>query len=132
MDNVNNTIGIILWLIYSAFEGEREAYYYDLYPTKHPNIHWIYFLQRGIVLVIIGWFMWSILLPLSLAFMFPLLHDGFYYMKRNDLNKNLYPKRFRESSTTSEALMEFSYKERVVLAIASVITLIIMYLIKWI
>ncbi len=57
--------------------------------------------------------MWSLILPITLAFVFPFIHDGFYYMKRNDLDARIYPQRFKADSSTSTAYFELTYMERV-------------------
>lgn len=127
---VYSIISIILWTLYSIIEGRREAYYYQLIittPLKRQNIHYLYFLQRGIALILIGIANNSILLPLSLAFIFPFIHDGFYYMTYNDLDNKTYKKRFIDSSTTSTAILEFSFMERLVVFIAGLFILILYY-----
>ena len=107
----------IIWIIYSIYEGKREAYYYqaiNVFNLKRPNIHWIYALQRGLFLIVIGVGLSSAIIPISLAFIFPFFHDGFYYMKYNDLLPTTYQKRFIDESKTSTAIMEFSWLERCV------------------
>lgn len=61
---------------------------------------------------------------LSLLLMFPYFHDGQYYCTRNDLNSTIYPKRWRDSSTTSQAIFEFNYTKRVILSITSILILL--------
>lgn len=127
---VYSIISIILWILYSIIEGKREVYYYQLLATtsfKRPNIHYLYFLQRGVVLILIGLVNHSILLPLSLAFIFPFIHDGFYYMKYNDYYKGVYEKRFMSSSTTSTAVLEFNFVERILMLIAGIFILFLYY-----
>ena len=38
--------------------------------------------------------------------MFTFLHDGMYYAQRNNLNKETYPKRWFDYSTTSTAKLD--------------------------
>jgi hypothetical protein len=44
-------------------------------------------------------------LGLCMALSSPFWHDGFYYSKRNDLDRNMYKKRFFDQSTSSTALL---------------------------
>ncbi len=121
-------IAYILWCVYAYFEGRREGYYYHdasiTGSSSKYNIHWIYFLQRGIVLALIEYnlardipvsligvcHVLVLFAPFILSFSF--IHDGAYYCQRNDLDATLYPKRWEDSSTDSTAFLEFSYKER--------------------
>lgn len=126
MEVINKIIIIAIWIVYSIYEGKREAYYYqaiNIFSLKRPNIHWIYALQRGLFLIGIGLGLSSIILPISLAFIFPFFHDGFYYMKYNDLYPDVYKKRFIDESTTSTAIMEFSWAWRCVMLSIGVLSL---------
>lgn len=105
----------------------REAYYYDSEmrtDRPHKNIHWIYFVQRGIVLMIIGIILNTVLLPIGLAFLFPFVHDGTYYVQRNDLDPRIYPQRFTDHSRTSNAYFEFTFIDRLMFFIGSIITFV--------
>ena len=126
MDVINKLIVIAIWITYAVYEGKREAYYYQLVAVMgviRPNIHWIYALQRGLFLVVIGLGLWSITIPIALAFIFPFFHDGFYYMKYNDLLPTVYKKRFIDQSTTSTAVMEFNWVTRCVMFAIGVLSL---------
>lgn len=117
MEIIIKIIISIVWIIYAMYEGKREAYYYqaiNVFNLKRPNIHWIYALQRGLFLIVVGIGLSSVIVPISLAFIFPFFHDGFYYMKYNDLLPTVYQKRFKDQSTTSTAIMEFNWLERCV------------------
>lgn len=125
---------IILWVVYSIFEGKREAYYYhalNLSSANHINLHWMYAIQRAIVMVVIGITSMSVLLPVSLAFIFPFIHDGFYYMKRNDLMNWIYKKRFKAESDTSTAVLEFSWEIRCFLFVFGLAILITSFFVLW-
>lgn len=116
---------IFFWIGYAVGEGMREAYYYDSEmrtDRPHKNIHWLYFLQRGIVLLIIGVTLQTILLPIGLAFIFPLIHDGCYYIQRNDLDPRIYPKRFKDDSTRSNAYFELGFVERIIFTITGILS----------
>ena len=117
---VTSIVILFLWVVYSILEGMREGYYYDAAMRSdkpYPNIHWIYFLQRGIVLFLVGVFMHSVILPMSLLFIFSYVHDGSYYTQRNDIDVRAYPRRFKDHSTTSTAFFELTYMERVAFAL---------------
>ena len=112
-------------------EGTREAYYYDAVvrsDRSYPNIHWIFFLERGFVLLIIGISLMDIILPIGLALIFSWFHNGLYYMKRNDLEPRIYQKRFEASSSTSTAFFEMNYLVRSLVCIGGLIFLTIYYL----
>ncbi len=131
-----NTIGmsilvIFMWISYSIGEGMREAYYYDSEmrtDRPHSNIHWLFFVQRGIVLIIIGVCLETILLPIALICMFPFIHDGVYYMQRNDLDVRIYLKRFTDSSKNSTAYFEFTFLDRLFFLFGSIISLVAYFL----
>ena len=117
---VTSIVILFLWVVYSILEGMREGYYYDAAVRankSYPNIHWIYFLQRGIFLFIVGIYMNSIILPMSLIFIFSYIHDGAYYCQRNDIDVKTYPRRFKDHSTTSTAFFDLHYMERVAFAL---------------
>lgn len=112
---VTSIVILLLWIVYSILEGMREGNYYDAAmrsERSYKNIHWIYFLQRGIFLFVIGVTMETAIFPVSLAFIFPYIHDGSYYCQRNDIDVRFYPKRFKADSSTSTAFFELTYMER--------------------
>lgn len=121
---VTSIVILLVWCVYCIMEGMREGYYYDATMRAdrlYSNIHWIYFLQRGIFLFVIGITMNTVIFPISLVFIFPFIHDGSYYAQRNDIDVRFYPKRFKADSTTSTAFFEFSYMERVAFALTGCI-----------
>lgn len=130
---VDSIVITLLWTIFAVLEGTREAHYYDAavkMDKLHSNIHWMYLVQRSIVLFVIGITMCTAVLPISLALIFPYIHDGSYYAQRNDLNKDVYRKRFKAESTTSTAFFEFTYKERIVLSITGIFLFILYIVLK--
>ena len=114
-----NHISLLLLLAcYFFYEGSREAYYYhsvsQLTGDKR-NIHWVYVVQRMLLLGICinlhaDWFT-----LLSAAFIFPFMHDGAYYTVRNFLNNSIYQKKFFADSTTSTAFFELKLPVRLTL-----------------
>ena len=66
-------------------------------------------MQRGCVLIIIGLLCGSVIIPICLACMFIMVHDGYYYATRNDLDSETYPKRFVDYSTTSTTKLTLKF-----------------------
>lgn len=123
MELVNKIASLIIWLVYTYLEGMREAYYYymsAIFNLPIKNIHWIYFVQRGLVLVLTGILTRGIFLPLSFACIFPFIHDGSYYITYNKLVPAVYKEKFKSSSTTSTAFFEFNWTKRIVLLILGI------------
>jgi hypothetical protein len=107
-----NFLILIIWLLYSAFEGIRESYYWWLNSKFGGdigfNIHIIFALQRGLVILMTGLLI-DIFLAMSLMLTFSFIHNGFYYLGRGFISKstgekNPYPKGFFSQSTTSTAI----------------------------
>lgn len=106
-------IYIILWIIFSIFEGIREGYYFNSIPAspKRYNIHTLFTAQRLTVLAFI--IIQDPIAALVCVCMFPFIHDGFYYDTRNKLNPNIYTKGFWDApSKTSTARFDFSLGTR--------------------
>lgn len=119
----------ILALLYASVDGTRDAFYYHLSGflyKKMPNIHWLYVIQRGLFAIIL-FFLTNFFVLIFFILSFSLFHNGFYYYTRNKLNDKVYPKRFIDTSTTSKAIIEFSFKERLLLFIFGIIFLILNY-----
>lgn len=133
---------LIAWIVMSLGEGRRDGFFYHYRNSsiqmKGENIHWIYFLVRGIVLALISTILYltnpsisSMLFVAGLVLIFSIIHNGMYYETRKTLsNGNLYPKGWKSSSTSSEAVLEFGWKERKALAIIGAIGIIISFLIN--
>ncbi len=113
----------ILAILYSKFEGEREAYYYlsasKTGDSNKYNIHSVFYTQRALFIVacafITGLHWYTLFNVLGIIFCFPFIHDGFYYHYRHKLTQTLYPEGFASDSTTSTARQEFNYETRAVL-----------------
>lgn len=133
------TILLLTWIGYALIEGIQEGYFYDYRniasPTKKQNLHWMPFLERGIVIVLIGFLNYTqedTLFPMlkngififSLMLIFSFFHNGIYYLTRNKLDKNIYPKKWFENSATSEATIELSFISRTLMAITGLLGVI--------
>lgn len=94
---------LVIWILYSCFEGVREAYYWNLYPQYKFNIHTIFFIQRLFVLLLVSSLNPVYLISGSLIFSF--FHNGSYYTTRNFLNSNNYPKKWFDQSNQSTSWM---------------------------
>lgn len=126
----------IFSIAYFILEGHREAIFYSVMINNLvDDLHAAFMLQRMIVFLSIFsltfyiqcW--WSFLFMCSLLLCFPFFHDGAYYATRNNLNKNIYPKRWFDDSDTSTAKMEIKVLPRIFLAIVGIFIFIIFQLI---
>lgn len=120
----------IAWVTYCMCEGKRDGYFYFLNPIRYanmPNLHKLYTIQRScmvIIILIITYYLHKYLVfgtISTLLLSFSYFHNGAYFAKRNDLNSEQYPKRWRDDSTTSSALVNFKYPIRLIQAIISLI-----------
>lgn len=120
----------LLWIAYSMIEGFREATYYDI-ASKEGNgikeLHSVFTLQRSIVIIFLSVFSFiisghaSVLFINSIVFSFPFFHDNFYYVTRNNLDPNIYKKRWMDESTTSTAIIEIGFLTRTIFVLLSLL-----------
>lgn len=114
---------IILCCFYASIEGIREAFYYHaLKGVKSQNLHGVYWIQRLIFSV----FLYVCTNGFVLTFFicaFSFFHNGSYFLMRNKLDRLIYPKKFFDYSTTSTAIMEFNFSERLILLIIGLFSL---------
>jgi hypothetical protein len=104
----------ILWLIYAALDGVKEAYLYNYRDSNDlaygKDLHPLFTAQRAAVLLMAyiafipasTWY-FAIIPLLAFAFVFPLIHDGFYYWQRHRIDKTVYPHGFVTDGNTSTA-----------------------------
>lgn len=126
---------LVTWIVYGLAEGFRDANYYHANNTSinsvKKDIHWIYFCQRFILGSLIAWlvylnssFLSTTIYSTGLILLFSFFHNGMYYVTRRKLsNKNLYPKGWWSSSTSSEALLELNNTSRIFLAITGALVI---------
>ena len=134
----------LVFMVYSSFEGIREAYYFyaKIYIPKESSLakineHAMFSIQRGIFILVcsaLNYFLishltyWSLLTSFfSLSLMFPFWHDGFYYMYRNNINPETYPKRFFDNTTTSNALQNYNFTNRTIMFIVGLAVYILYF-----
>lgn len=98
---------MIWWILYALFEGYREGNFWSIkHVTKierNYHEHTLWSFQRAVVLVAIcrmDWLMYP-----CLMLVFPFLHDGAYYFRRNMLDSSIYSKGFMDHSKTSTAIL---------------------------
>jgi len=121
-----------LWIAYSIIEGTREAYLYayraadwdpgySLIKTT-KNLHPLFVAQRAIVagaLLMCFTFHWYLIFALAaFALVFPVVHDGVYYLTRHQLDPAVYKLGFLDTSKTSTARFTFGLYTRLYMAIA--------------
>ena len=129
---------LVGWL-YACIEGAREGHYFneavETGAVEKINLHPLFFTQRLIVMLSISMFIGitsqSLILTssfiISSLLCFSFFHNGVYFVTRNNLNYWVYPKRFkasksdRKANVKSKAVMEFSYKNRLVQFILGVL-----------
>lgn len=123
----------LTWILYSMLEGMREGFYWHFKSNTTKDcqleIHPIFSLQRGIVLILIvcilfasiGWY--SIISVLSMMLIFSFFHNGTYYTTRNKLDKRIYLLGWRDQSDTSTARMTkiMTYRNRTILMILGIV-----------
>jgi len=95
------------WILYAMFEGTREGLYWhwknQVEPEKQYHEHSLWTWQRGVVLIVFAALAGSPWFVLSGMLLFPLVHDGAYYIKRDKLVPGTYPERWLDHSSTSTA-----------------------------
>lgn len=132
---------LIIWIVATYCEGKRDGFFYN-YRMNSTNIdkynlHGLFTLERFLIFSLICWvnsLSYSLLntgiFGLSLVFIFSFIHNGEYYVTRNNLDKNIYPKRWWDRSTTSESFLEFNVVSRTFLFIVGLIGLITSFTLK--
>jgi hypothetical protein len=113
---------MVVWIAYSLFEGYREAYYYNNTYTSEVsekrNMHPSFDAQRLLVmgLFISGNFCADgVMVLLSMSLVFSFFHDGMYYATRNNINSNMYIRRWMSNSSQSNASFEITFTGRLIL-----------------
>ncbi len=120
------TIILFLSFIWSFLEGRREAqYFYYKWklpnPTKVVDEHFEFSLQRFFYVLLstsTSYLLFGLIGLLSfflIALTFPFMHDGSYYLRRNQLNNKIYLLKWKDSSDTTTAKFSLNYKNRLIL-----------------
>ena len=108
---------LIIWCLFALYCGILEAFmFHNKIFIKH--IHTYFTIFRLTVAFPLAYF--NDHLPVTVLFMvlvFPFLHDGVYYYTRNILNPRIYPKKWFDYSTTSNAIVSLNIFWRLILFI---------------
>lgn len=99
---------LFIWCLYAILEGYREGNYWHIKPKSRSGRnyyeHFLWSMQRFTVLLLVfihsGW-----QTGLSCILVFPFLHDGFYYTRRNELDSRIYSRMVFAQSKTSTAVL---------------------------
>ena len=131
----------IVWILYSILEGFREGFFWHFKSNSRRDckfeIHPIFAAQRGIVLSIIGMYLYcnigllySIVSILSMMLIFSFFHNGTYYYTRNKLDDKIYTKRWSDQSSTSTAKLTkiMTYRNRTIFMILGLLSQVFVYL----
>lgn len=130
----------IIWIAYSMIEGMREGFYWYFKANSRREcnfeIHPIFALQRGIVLLLAGSLLYytiglySITSIISMMLIFSFFHNGSYYYTRNKLDDKTYPLRWKDQSTTSTAKMTkiMTYRNRTIFMVLGVLSQVFIYI----
>jgi hypothetical protein len=114
---------MIYWLLFVLFSSITEAHLFHHYRevVKGKVDEHIWFTAVRMT-VCVGCYSEGPFIPFLLVcgLTFPFLHDGIYYWYRNYLNPNIYPLKWRDRSTTTDAVFSFGFRDRVILFIAGV------------
>lgn len=130
----------IIWILYACIDGFKDGFYWHFKNTSLKNykfeIHPIFSLQRGIVLLAIGTSLYytigiySLLSTLSMILMFSFFHNGMYYYIRNKLDSNIYKLKWKDQSITSTAKLTkiMTYENRTIfMIIGTLLQIFILY-----
>lgn len=123
---------LVFWILEALSFGKQDAHlYHDRMTSTNPdkeNIHYLFAIDRFVLLVLISWVHFishSVLntgvFASSLMLLYSFFHNSAYYATRNSLDKKVYPKKWLDSSTTSESFLEFNLISRVFMAIVGAI-----------
>jgi len=116
----------VIFCAWAALEGRREADYFHFRwkdpMTRVEDEHLMFTIQRSMVTIFatlactLGMGLWGLLgfIPLPLVFSF--FHNGYYYVRRNQLDDSIYQKGWWDQSTTTTAKVSFGPVVRTVLA----------------
>lgn len=127
------SILLLISFLWAYLEGKREAQYFHYKwslpdPTKIKDEHFDFTLQRSLYVLlsaVVSYLLFgllsSILTFFCIALVFSYLHNGSYYLRRNQLNENIYKLKWLDESTTTTAKFSFSYKKRKILFIIGLI-----------
>lgn len=118
---------ILAFAIWAILEGIRDAHLFhglSIAGTKNNTPHVIFTAHRLIFGALVVWITMDWVFCLGLSLCFPLCHNSIYYHFRHKLNPLVYPMGWKDHSTTSTALINFSFLDRLIMAIVGIGVLI--------
>ena len=120
----------ILFCTWAALEGRREADYFHFRwkdpMTRVEDEHLMFTMQRSIVAILatvactLYTGLWGLLGFIPLLLVFSFFHNGYYYVRRNQLDDSIYQKGWWDQSTTTTAKVSFGPVVRTGLAVIGV------------
>lgn len=123
-------IATLLFILFSYLSGYAEAYFWNSRPkVKQLTAHATLTVIRSCLLIPVFWYE-GLMSAFLCMMLFPFIHDGKYYATRNDINSNVYKKRWFDSSLTTGAIISFNSFERISFAVIGVVTFVIYHIIK--
>lgn len=124
-------LSLIALLFFYVTKSVAEGYYFHAkaksrIPAEKYQ-HWLLTAIRIPVWVLFYIATSNALLTFGLVLAFPFIHDGLYYYTRNKLNPFTYPEGFWDNPNpkSSNAVMDFTLKQRTLLAIAGTVLIIV-------
>lgn len=123
---------LVAWIISCLVKGKCDAYFfYSRNSDKSDKsdaykINWLFALLPliGVIYGISFKALDTGVFIFSLILIFPFLYTGMYYWAGNFIDKSIYPKKWFDSSTTSESFLEFSIVPRIFLAFVGLVGII--------
>lgn len=121
METATNIIELACWISFALAIGAIEGVFFHLAkPEKIDAFNAYYGDIHGYLNIVRAVVMFGIVAPplyLTAVLVFPLLHDGAYYIIRNELNPKIYKKRFRTvGALGTTAKVSFTYRQRLIFA----------------
>lgn len=120
----------LCFLVFSYLSGVLEGYFWASRPkVKQLSSHAMLTFIRMCVALPIFWYegFWNVVFC---VFIFPFIHDGAYYVTRNNINPSIYKKRWFDSSLTTGAIISFNAFERTAFALIGLSTFVIYNILK--
>src|SRR3990167_2794048 len=126
-----------MWIISALLEGFFQGHYYDLIPIDkgHKNIHSVYGVMRSILLIALFWIAWynlhiwdALIFAFTCCFSYSFFHNGMLYTTRNNLNPDIYKKRWwankEPGSVKGSANIEIEVGFRIAMLVVAIVFIV--------